>query len=141
MLEACLQQLKQAHLRLTKNRLMLLEILHAKKTPLSPGKIVLEFHRRGRQANKTTIYRELELFTRLALVRRVMMSDRKQYFELTEHGHHHHLICTQCEQVQDITLHDTPLIKLAEAIGKKRHFRITQHAFEFYGECATCLNT
>ena len=138
MIEHCLEKLRQAKIRETKNRRLLLEVLHAAKTPLTPSVIVAACHRAGRRVNKTTIYRDLELLEQLSLVRRVMLSDRKQYFELTERGHHHHLVCTSCDQMQDIAIEDDRLVAQAEMIGKKYNFLITTHTIEFFGLCKQC---
>lgn len=138
MLEHCLEKLGEQAVRLTKNREVLLEVLHKAVGPLSPPEIVKECHGLGRQANKTTIYRELERMEKAGVVQRVILSDRKQYFELTERGHHHHLVCTSCDQMQDIAIEDDRLVAQAEMIGKKYNFLITTHTIEFFGLCKQC---
>lgn len=139
MIEHCLTALRRAGIRETENRKFLLELLHTTHAPLTPSVIVTAFHQAGRPVNKTTIYRDLELLERLPLVRRVMMSDRKQYFELVERGHHHHFICTVCDRVEEVSVGDESLLRRIESLSKRYRFRITHHTLEFYGQCATCL--
>lgn len=138
MLDNCLQKLNDNHLRITPNRQVLLEVLHAAEAPLSPPAIVGKFHAHGRKANKTTVYRELECLASIGLVRRVIVSDRKQYFELTERGHHHHFVCRQCDRVEDVEIEDNLLLRQAKRLGEKLSFSIEQHAVEFYGTCHRC---
>lgn len=138
MLEHCLKKLESQELRRTKNREVILNVLHKAKGPLAPPEIVEGCHALGRQVNKTTVYRELERMEQAGVVQKVILSDRKQYFELTERGHHHHLVCTSCDEMQDITIEDARLIAQAEIIGKKYNFLITTHAIEFFGLCKQC---
>lgn len=138
MLDQCLKQLEALEYRRTKTREIILTILHKSAGPLSPQVILTECHQAGRRANKTTIYRDLEVMEKAGIIRRVMVSDRSQYFELTERGHHHHLVCTSCQMVQDIAINDQRLIQQAKDIGKKLEFAIAEHAVEFYGLCRSC---
>lgn len=138
MLNTCLKQLEAGEYRRTKTREVILTILHEAAGPLSPQVILTACHQAGRKANKTTIYRDLEVMERAGIIRRVMVSDRSQYFELTERGHHHHLVCTSCQMVQDIQINDQGLIRQVNDIGKKLHFVIAEHAVEFYGLCRSC---
>lgn len=126
--------------RLTKNRDVLLEVLHVASGPLSPPMIVKRCHLAGRMVNKTTVYRELDTLMRVGIVQRVMVSDRKQYFELSERGHHHHFVCRLCDAVQDVAIVDDLLVHQARQLGRQLSFVIEEHAVEFYGRCAACMN-
>lgn len=134
----CLEQLTRAHLRRTKNREVLLLVLHEAKAPLSPPDLVAALHRAGRRVNKTTIYRDLETLERAGIVNRTMVSDRRQYFELAERGHHHHFICLDCDRIEDVAIEDSGLLTQARSLSEKLKFHIQEHAVEFYGLCQTC---
>lgn len=139
MLESCLNQLTDQKLRRTKNREALLAVLHAAPGPLSPPEIVARCHQAGRAANKTTIYRDLEAMERAGIVRKVIVSDRKQYFELTERGHHHHLVCITCDRVEDITLSKAPdFLKQCQSAMAGRGFAILEYSTQFLGTCKKC---
>ncbi|MGB3072693.1 MAG: Fur family transcriptional regulator [Candidatus Moraniibacteriota bacterium] len=139
MLDTCSEKLAARSLRQTDTRLVLLDILHKATGPLAPPEIVSLCHKAGRKANKTTVYRDLATMEASGIVRKVIVSDRKQYFELTERGHHHHLICMACERIQDIDLEEGVVLKRAAEISQKVGFAISSHAVEFYGHCASCL--
>ncbi len=138
MLETCLKQLETNLFRETETRKQILAILHEATSPLAPLEILARCHAVGRKANKTTIYRDLEAMERAGILRRVMVSDRTQYFELTERGHHHHFVCTGCQAIQDIAIDDEGLLRQAKRVGEKLKFAIAEHAVEFYGLCRKC---
>ncbi|MFZ1654338.1 MAG: Fur family transcriptional regulator [Candidatus Moraniibacteriota bacterium] len=139
MIDTCSAKLAQNRIRPTETRQVILAILHAAVSPLSPPDIVTRCHAAGRRANKTTIYRDLVRMEGVGVVRKVIVSDRKQYFELTERGHHHHFVCTSCEKIHDVDLEEDAVLKRAKQIGKKSGFMISSHALEFFGRCADCL--
>jgi Fur family ferric uptake transcriptional regulator len=139
MLDACTEKLTAQSLRQTDTRRVLLEILHTATGPLAPPDIVTLCHRAGRKANKTTIYRDLAAMEQAGILQKVIVSDRKQYFELTERGHHHHFVCTKCEGIEDVAIDEQNLIAAVERIGRRLGFSVETHTFEFYGRCANCL--
>lgn len=139
MLKSCLKKLESHRLRRTATRTAILEILHAATSPLSPPAIVERCHEAGRRANKTTIYRDLEAMEQAGIVHRVMVSDRSQYFELTERGEHHHVVCVACDKVEDIVLDDDPaFIKRWERAAADKGFSVLQSSTRFLGTCKQC---
>src|SRR5574343_1958358 len=140
MIESCLTKLESHRLRRTATRVALLDILNKASGPLPPPEIVSRCHRTGRKANKTTVYRDLAAMERSGIIRRVMVSDRTQYYELTERGHHHHFICIGCDSIRDVAIEDAGLMAQARRLGTELQFVIEEHALEFYGRCSRCLS-
>lgn len=138
MLETCFQKLEQHGYRLTPLRRSLLTLLHAAQAPLSAPAILRRLQHQHGRINKTTVYRSLELFGQLDIAESTVVNDRTQYFELTERGHHHHLVCTHCERIRDIDIDEAPVLQKAEGYGKRLGFIIQSHALEFYGLCRNC---
>ena len=136
--DCCVKKLSGADLRNTETRAVLLTLLHNAVGPLSPPEIVALCHKAGRKVNKTTIYRDLARLEEAGVVERVIVSDRKQYFELTEKGHHHHFVCMECHQVEDIRIDESEILKQEKALARHNGFSILQHSFEFFGLCKTC---
>lgn len=136
--DCCRPKLSDAALRDTETRRVLLSVLHDATGPLATPDIVSQCHKAGRKANKTTIYRDLAAMERAGIVRRVIVSDRKQYFELTERGHHHHFICLECEKVEDILLDEFDLATQEQRLTKENGFSIYRHSLEFFGLCKMC---
>ncbi len=138
MLDACTEKLTAQSLRQTDTRRVLLEIFHAATGPLAPPDIVTLCHRAGRRANKTTIYRDLAAMEQAGILQKVIVSDRKQYFELTERGHHHHFICLECARVEDIVLDEFDVARHEAQLVQQNGFSILRHSFEFFGLCKLC---
>ena len=138
MLENCIEKLGKQEMRRTKNREAILKVLHEATGPLSPPQIVNACHSLGRQANKTTIYRELERMEKASVVQKVIVSDRKQYFELTEHGHHHHLVCVKCEKIEDVAFQEDHFEHQIETLTSKKQFLVLHHSLEIFGLCKMC---
>jgi Fur family ferric uptake transcriptional regulator len=58
-------------------------------------------------------------------------------YVLLPDGHHHHIICTNCNRV--IEFEDCSLAALADALEARLHVRLTGHLLEFYGLCDRCV--
>ncbi|HDT15736.1 MAG TPA: transcriptional repressor, partial [Firmicutes bacterium] len=65
-------------------------------------------------------------------------------YELAESskGHHHHLVCTDCNRIIDYDDFIDDEVKLLEQtqkkLSKKYDFNIESHLIQFYGKCAEC---
>lgn len=98
---------------------------------------LIRFFPKEKPPHKTTVYRELELLTTAGRIRALNFGDGRQRFELTDGGHHHHLICTACGDSRPIVLADD-LSDQALPYARRLGFRITDHALEFFGLCRKC---
>ena len=88
-----------------------------------------------------TIYRTLDLFTELDLLKRLDFGDGRNRYELNdeEFAHfHHHLICVKCGKVSEFE--DDMLETLESIIAKKLNFRTIDHQLKVYGYCSDCQN-
>lgn len=84
-----------------------------------------------------TVYRTLDLLTRLGLARALLLNDNRPRYEINRPGHnHHHLICTGCGKVVEFRRCAFP--QIVETIEKETRFRIEKHDLEAYGTCAQC---
>ena len=84
-----------------------------------------------------TIYRNLELFHRLGILKQLDFNDAFKYYELNLiEKHHHHLICINCNKI--IEFNDEALIDFEKQIEKEYDFEIRDHIIKFYGVCKDC---
>lgn len=131
-------KLRIAGERITPIRVALIKILSNNKTPQTPQELLTELAKKGFDANKTTVYRQLETLRRFDIAREVNFTDRTKRYELAdEDGHHHHLVCLQCQRIEDISF-PTDLDKQEKTIWKKNKFKVLQHSLEFFGTCRVC---
>lgn len=94
-------------------------------------------HLRG-DANRTTVYRVIELFEQLHIAQRVAKGWKYQ-LELTDEfiPHHHHFTCTRCHKIISF---DEPksFDVVLEAVANHNGFLPTGHTLEIEGLCSDC---
>lgn len=120
-------------MRDTPIRKNILKLLDQSPYPLSVNDL-----RKHIEANKTTIYRQLDSLTREGLVNQVHLSDRKVRYEPTGGCHHHHLVCEGCGVVKDVPLDESILLS---QLKKIKDFKISRHSLEFFGLCNKCFTS
>jgi Fe2+ or Zn2+ uptake regulation protein len=126
------QWLRAQGLKLTPHRRSVLTVLRNSHSPLS----IKALHKKVPHAHFVTLYRTLAMFERAGVVRKIGLSDERARFELA-FDHHHHIVCTSCEKVEDVEVPDKKLEQ--QALAKSRQFRaIERHALEFFGICKHC---
>lgn len=123
--------------RTSKIRTAVVEILSTHHEPIAVPDLLIALAKKKITANKTTIYRELAALKHEQIVQEVQFGENKKRYELMPEDHHHHLICLECDKVEDVELaNDVTVIE--KKITKKHAFTIVNHTLEFYGVCKNC---
>jgi Fe2+ or Zn2+ uptake regulation protein len=93
---------------------------------------------------RSSAYRHLVDLQSAGVVRRIAANDEFARFELAEDltEHHHHLLCTLCGRVIDVT--PTPafeqmVAKMVKELATQQEFSATSHALDVTGRCADCV--
>ena len=92
----------------------------------------------------STIYRTLDLLSRMGLVNRLNIGEGKSRYEYRsgEEKAHHHFICTNCGKIIDyIDFLDEELDlvgKIEKNLARKYNFIVKDHNIDFYGLCKDC---
>ena len=130
MIQEYMQILRNAGVKLTRPRRLVLEVLCGSLDPLS----IKEIHKQtGKKADLASIYRTVRLFTELGITREVPLGEGYQRYELVERGkHRHYVLCVKCGTIRHID------ICILEQIEKLTNFKITSHSMEFRGICSKC---
>ena len=133
------QRLRDDDQRYTTGRRALVSLLAGAGRPLTIGE-VLELD--GSLA-QSSAYRNLAVLERAGVVHRIVTSDEFARFELDETltGHHHHLICSGCGAVADVTLGADVERALADAcadVARRHGFTAEDHRLDLVGRCADC---
>ena len=131
---------------MTVGRQAIMDILTKNPGHLSAEDIYLKVHEVYPSIGLTSVYRTLEIMTKLGMVSRFNFGEGKARYELSESEkggvHHHHLICTQCNKVIDYSDFVDQEVKLLgdieKALSAKHHFDINGHMMQFYGLCEQC---
>ncbi|HKB88259.1 MAG TPA: Fur family transcriptional regulator [Patescibacteria group bacterium] len=125
--------MKRLKKRVTPARTKIFKIVHSAKSPISADKLVKEIG-----VNKTTIYRDLDLFLKNGFIDDVDFGDGIKRYEVKEESHHHHLVCMQCKNVQDISFEENLKIE-EQKIARNNNFKVIKHNLEFFGYCQNCI--
>ena len=85
---------------------------------------------------RATLYRSLEMLVNAGLLDRVEFADGTHHYRVCGGSHHHHLTCTQCHRVVEISvcLPDDQL----SAIASQTNFDIEGHSLALFGCCPSC---
>lgn len=133
------QQLRADGLRYTASRRSVVEILASSNRPLTIPEI-LTF---DEELAQSSAYRNLNELITCGVVHRVISGEDHSHFELSEDltSHHHHLICTSCGRVDDVTLEDSTEESLTAALDKvarSNGFAAQHHRLDVLGLCIDC---
>jgi Fe2+ or Zn2+ uptake regulation protein len=135
--------LKEAGLKLTKPRLLIIGFMAGTKDAFTPYEIREALASMDVKTDVVTLYRVLDELEQLGLVHRVLALGR--YIRCAEEDHcsdhgggncHHYLICRNCQGVEEIAGED--LSVLEKKIVKEKGFKVEAHSLEFLGLCAKC---
>jgi len=131
-------RLREEGQRYTDQRRELVELL-ANEGPLSTPEVL-----RGRGGLKqSSVYRNLAVLEHAGVVRRVVTDEEFGRYELTEDltGHHHHLICSSCGRVEDVTVPsqlEGTLDRTLDRLAKRAGFADVDHRLDLIGTCSDC---
>ena len=141
--EAFKQLLKDRGLKVTRQRLMVLEAIASCPERHLTAEEIFELVKAGcPDIGLATVYRTIQLLNELHLIDRINFDDGFVRYEMgtvSEHGqkhHHHHLICLKCGKV--ISFWDDLLEELEEKITATTGFSIVNHEVKLYGICKEC---
>ena len=140
--------LKKSGLKLTKSRILILNLLIQKALPVTAEEIMKSL--KSESPDKTTVYRILKQAVSKGLVNEIHFKDGIVRYEAkildnhddcchAEHACHcHHVVCKSCGIVDHI---DSHLIEdaIKKVSNKVKGFSIVdEHALEFFGYCNNC---
>lgn len=132
----CAHELRTAGLRATPARKAILNLLETVQKPLEVSVILEHLKQKRIPADPATVFRIMNTFTEKSIAATVQLGDSVARYELSNRRHHHHLVCEDCGNVEDID--GCPLDDIEKTVQKKNRFFIKRHSLEFYGLCASC---
>lgn len=127
------QFLKDKNIRLTEPRRELFQLLNSAERPLTTSELL----KLSCLAERTSVYRTLELFESIGIVEVLQIKGKLRY-ELKEpfKPHHHHLVCTCCGEL--LPLDNDKLERIIHALASSHGYRLTSHHVELQGLCKAC---
>ena len=131
-----IERMKRAGYRLTRARLTVLQVLEAEHGNITSADVLEQVERVNPAIGRASVFRALELFTQLGIIRPIYVSGSTPTYVLLNGGHHHHVVCDACKSF--IEFDDCGLEALAQNLQATLGVQISGHLLEFYGICADC---
>lgn len=132
----CKNELNEVDLRATPARIALMRLLESSDKPLDVQTMIAYLEKKNIKVDPATVFRIVNMFTDKGLLKPIQLQEGKFRYELEAKADHHHLVCTHCGDIQDIS--DCNIDMFEKNIEKKKQFKVTSHALEFFGICANC---
>lgn len=129
--------LKKAGLKVTLPRMKILELLEASKVRhQSAENIYRALLDDGEEIGLATVYRVLTQFEAAGLVERHHFESGQAVFELSEKGHHDHIVCVACGKVEEFF--DEMIESRQREVAADKGYEVTDHSLTLYGRCPDC---
>jgi len=128
------QSLKDIGLKATLPRRKILELFETSKVRhLSAEDVYRQLLADGIDVGLATVYRVLTQFEQAGLLSRQHFETGKAVFELSQSGHHDHLVCLQCGRVEEF--YDAEIERRQSAVARERGFQLNGHSLALYADC------
>jgi Fe2+ or Zn2+ uptake regulation protein len=136
----------QHNQRYSSKRRAIVSMLETSDRPLT----ILEILQRSKSFKGTkneiaqsSLYRNLVVLEEVGAVQRVVSTDDNGRYELNEEilGHHHHMLCSVCGDVRDVTVPaqlEEELDNALTQLAKRSGFKLDQHRLDLIGRCKKC---
>jgi Fur family ferric uptake transcriptional regulator len=137
-LDAIVELLRANNMRITKNRIQIIDtLLHAEK-PLSLDEIQRRAGADSEASDYATVFRVMTVLENLQIAQKVNLNRSCSYYELINPQKHcDHIICTECGRVTHM-IDSCPVEKVERKIEKRYGFSDIRHSLEFFGKCREC---
>jgi Fur family ferric uptake transcriptional regulator len=137
--QAVMDRAHQHGLRMTRQRLLILQALCELGGHASAEDIYEQATLHQRDVDLSTVYRTLERLRDLRILSQTDLGRGCAEYEVVTDKPHHHLVCKSCGQVID--LDHTYLVTPTEAIRRDFGFEPIFDHFAIFGWCRECRRT
>ena len=133
--EAIIHKLKERGLRITPQRLAIIDVL-VEKGHLHPGAYYIhrEARKKGNGLSLSTAYATIKEFSRYGIIKTLQFEGVENRCECNL-DEHINLICERCGKIID---YKAPLSVDQNDVANKAGFTITNSRLEYYGYCRDC---
>jgi Fur family ferric uptake transcriptional regulator len=128
-------QIRDAGIRPTAARVRVLEELAREPRDASAQAIHARLRGRRRTVGIATVYRALNELAEADLID-ALAHGGEMHYRLCGGAHHHHLVCSRCHRVIELT--DCDLDGWLDRVGAQTGFTVTDHTLEVVGVCSDC---
>jgi Fur family peroxide stress response transcriptional regulator len=129
-----IESLKKNNLRVTRQRLGIIEVLSRNRSHPSASKILKMVRRKVPSVSLSTVYYTLDLFKKDGSIKELDFYDMENRYE-SNVSHHLDLVCMGCGKIVDY-VEQIPIP--IERVEKKTGFAVNRIRYEYYGYCKNC---
>ncbi|MGZ4268596.1 MAG: Fur family transcriptional regulator [Solirubrobacteraceae bacterium] len=131
------RRLAEAGFRRGGARTAIVELLDGHACALSAYEIEDELRAGGRKVGRASVYRVLDELCGLGVLSRVEVGQESTRYEAARaDGHHHHMVCERCGEVQPFA--DAELEKAVHRLARRVSFDVAEHDIVLRGACPDC---
>jgi Fur family ferric uptake transcriptional regulator len=134
--ESAVDALRERGLRVSAARRLVLEALVAAGAPVTAEQIAAGLDGRLPRSDLASVYRNLEVFEDLGLVRHVHLGHGPGLYALAGQGEREYLVCERCGRV--VALEPAKLDAAREAVRAATGFEAHFSHFPIVGRCFAC---
>ncbi len=135
--EHVIDQLRQAGIRLTPQRALVLDVVYHGEGHLTADEVYARVRAQSPQVDLSTVYRNLLFLRQQGLIGELRLEGQSARFEAVRTGHeHHHAVCTHCGAMIDLAPDD--LSQLSDDLARKYGFAVNLVHLTLNGQCLAC---
>ena len=127
--------LQEQGFRVTPQRLLILQTLQEAEQHLSVEEVHAQVAAVHPYVDISTVYRTLERFAALGLLRKTNLGEDHTHYEWAE-GPHQHMICERCGNVDHFD--NELLLPLWQALQQRHGFQTSSETTAVFGLCQDC---
>lgn len=128
-LEEAIDYCQAKGMRLSRQRLYILEILWRDREHLSAREIYDRLSQQGKDIGHTSVYQNLEALFKEGVIECVERADGRLYGNISEP--HSHISCVDTGQIMDVFIELPP--EIVQQVEAKTGMKITNYQINFYG--------
>jgi Fur family transcriptional regulator, ferric uptake regulator len=129
-------RLSAAGERVTRQRLIVADILAAAGRQLTAGELYERVRAAEPSLGRATVFRTVDRLVEAGVARRLELEGHVYAYIACQPEHHHHLSCTSCGRVEEIP--ESWVQPIADRASRRLDFEIDDGRLDFYGRCAEC---
>ena len=133
--DSIVKRLKEAGLKITPQRLAIIDVLIEKRDSHPGARLVYEeAKKRKRSLSLSATYATLSELSRHGIIKTLQFDRMENRYEGNPEEHIN-LICERCKKIMD---YKVPITVDQRGVVKKTGFSITDTRLEYYGSCREC---
>ena len=122
--------------RVTRQRLIVADVLAAAGRQLTAGELYERVRSAEPSLGRATVFRTVDRLVEAGVARRLELEGHVYAYIACQPEHHHHLSCTSCGRVEEIP--ESWVQPIADRASRRLDFEIDDGRLDFYGRCADC---